>query len=186
MVDGQQRLTTFQLYLAAVRDYAKQAGFEDIVGLIEGYLFNEKQHLMVDPEIEKFKVWPTKYDRDLFQDIVMAGRPELRKKYRQHFYRGRDKIYEYRTVPKLLGAYGYFFERIKYAVESNELEDEFAETVEAKEEEGTGEGSSSGKTDPAKIARRRDALWEALIEEFKVVSRSGWKKVMTRRSSSKR
>ena len=52
VVDGQQRLTTFQLYLAAARDYAKQAGFEDTVGLIEGYLVNEKQHLMEDPYIE--------------------------------------------------------------------------------------------------------------------------------------
>jgi uncharacterized protein with ParB-like and HNH nuclease domain len=62
VVDGQQRLTTFQLYLAAARDYAKHAGFEDTVGLIEGYLLNEKEHLMEDPEVDKFKVWPTKYD----------------------------------------------------------------------------------------------------------------------------
>ena len=137
VVDGQQRLMTFQLYLAAARDYAKQAGFEDTVGLVEGYLFNEKEHLMEDPEIEKYKVWPTQYDRELFQDILIAGRPELRKKYREHFYKGRDKIYEYSTIPKLLGAYGYFFERIKHAVESDDLEDDFAETIEVDEDEGT-------------------------------------------------
>ena len=169
VVDGQQRLTTFQLYLAAARDYAKQAGFKDTVGLIEGYLINEKQHLMEDPDIEKFKVWPTKYDRELFQDIVTAGRPELRNKYQQHFYKGRDKIYEYRTVPKLLGAYGYFFDRIKHAVESDDLEDDFAETIEVKEEEDTREDSSSDKADRVITERRLDALWEALIEEFKVV-----------------
>ena len=170
MVDGQQRLTTFQLYLAAARDYAKQAGFEDTVGLIEGYLVNEKQHLMEDPDIEKFKVWPTKYDRELFQDIVMAGRPGLRKKYGQHFYKGRDKIYEYRTIPKLLGAYGYFFDRIKHAVESDDLEDDFAETIEAKEEDkNTGEESCSEKAHRMVLECRLDALWEALIEEFKVV-----------------
>ena len=170
VVDGQQRLTTFQLYLAAARDYAKQAGFEDTVGLIEGYLVNEKQHLMEDPDIEKFKVWPTKYDRELFQDIVMAGRTELRKKYGQHFYKGRDKIYEYRTIPKLLGAYGYFFDRIKHAVESDDLEDDFAETIEAKEEkQKTGEESCSEKAHRMVLECRLDALWEALIEEFKVV-----------------
>ena len=119
VVDGQQRLTTFQMYLAAARDYAQQAGFEDTVGLIEGYLFNEKEHLMEDPEIERFKVWPTKFDRQLFQDIVTIGRTELRRKYRAHFYKGRDKIYDYSTVPNLLGAYGYFFDRIKHAVESD-------------------------------------------------------------------
>jgi len=85
IVDGQQRLTTFQLYLAAARDYAKLAGFEVMAGIIEGYLFNEKQDLMEDPEVEKFKVWPTKYDRKLFQDIVLIGRQELREKYAEHF-----------------------------------------------------------------------------------------------------
>ena len=169
VVDGQQRLTTFQLYLAAARDYAKQAEFEDTVGLIEGYLFNEKQHLMAEPEIERYKVWPTKYDRELFQDIVMAGRSELRKKYGQYFYKGRDKVYEYRTVPKLLGAYGYFFDRIKHAVESDDLEDDFAETIETKDDEVNGEDTSSDKTERVEMALRLDALWEALIEEFKVV-----------------
>ena len=169
VVDGQQRLTTFQLYLAATRDYANQAGFEDTAGLIEGYLVNEKQHLMEDPDIEKFKVWPTNYDRELFQDIVMAGRLELRKKYRQHFYKGRDQIYEYRTIPKLLGAYGYFFDRIKHAVESDDLEDDFAETIEVKEDKGTERDSSSKKTDRNVMELRLDAVWEALIEEFKVV-----------------
>ena len=171
VVDGQQRLTTFQLYLAAARDYAKQAGFEGTVGLVEGYLFNEKEHLMEDPEIEKFKIWPTKYDRELFQDILITGRPELRKKYREHFYKGRDKIYEYSTIPKLLGAYGYFFERIKHAVESDDLEDDFAETIEVDEDEGKEAEAGSEEVDCERAAMevRLDALWEALIEEFKVV-----------------
>ena len=166
VVDGQQRLTTFQLYLAAARDYAKQAGLDETVGLIEGYLVNEKRHLMEDPDIEQFKVWPTKYDRELFQDILTAGRSELRKKYREHFYKERDKIYPYKTVPKLLGAYGYFFDCIKHAVESDDLQDDFAETTEPKEENGGGvESGPEGSTQ----ADRLDALWEALTEEFKVV-----------------
>lgn len=169
VVDGQQRLTTFQLYLAAVRDYAKQAGFDDTVDLIESYLVNEKQHLMADPNIEKFKVWPTKYDRELFQDIVTVGRAELRSKYPQHFYKWRDKIYEYSRIPKLLGAYGYFFDRVKHAVESDDLEDDFAETIEFEEPGGTQEGSSPQETDRNAMELRLDALWEALIEEFKVV-----------------
>lgn len=173
VVDGQQRLTTFQMYLAAARDYAQESGFEDTVGLIEGYLFNEKEHLMEDPEIERYKVWPTKFDRQLFQDIVTIGRTELRKKYRAHFYKGRDKIYDYSTVPNLLGAYGYFFERIKHAVESDDLEDDFAESIEIDGEEDAetkSTGAPDGKDqDRAAMELRLDALWEALIEEFKVV-----------------
>lgn len=172
VVDGQQRLTTFQLYLAAARDYAKQAGFEDTVGLIEGYLFNEKEHLMEDPEVEKFKVWPTKYDRELFQDILIEERPELRKKYSEYFYARRDKIYEYSTVPNLLGAYGYFFDRIKHAVENDDLEDDFAETIEVEDDETEDTVATSDEEhdeDRAAMEFRLDALWEALIEEFKVV-----------------
>ncbi len=171
VVDGQQRLTTFQIYLAAARDYAQQTGFEDTVGLIESYLFNEKEHLMEEPDVERFKVWPTKYDRELFQDIVTAGRPALRKKYHEHFYKGRDKIYEYRTIPRLLGAYGYFFDRIKHAVESDDLEDDFAETIEVEEDENRDGERSTPDLDAGRRARERrlDALWEALIEEFKVV-----------------
>lgn len=171
VVDGQQRLTTFQLYLAAARDYAHQAGFKDTVGLIEGYLYNEKQHLMEDPEVEKFKVWPTKYDRELFQDIIVSGRAALRKKYPDYFYKGRDKIYEYSTIPRLLGAYGFFFERIKHAVESDDLEDDFAETTDLAEDEDGEAGPEPVETDRERAAKelRLDALWEALIEEFKVV-----------------
>lgn len=171
VVDGQQRLTTFQLYLAAARDYASQVGFEHTVGLIKGYLFNEREHLMEDPEIEKFKVWPTKYDRELFQDILMNGRKELRKKYSAHFYKNRDKIYHYSTVPKLLGAYGYFFDRIKHAVESDDLEDDFAETTEFDEDEDAEAETHNVDGDHYRVAmeQRLDALWEALIEEFKVV-----------------
>ena len=171
VVDGQQRLTTFQLYLAAARDHAQQAGFEDTVGLIEGYLFNEKEHLMEEPEIEKFKVWPTKFDRELFQDIITNGRKELRKKYRAHFYKSRDKIYEYSTVPKLLGAYGYFYDRIKHAAESDDLEDDFAETIDLDVDEDSDVEPSATQDDQDRAAMelRLDALWEALIEEFKVV-----------------
>lgn len=173
VVDGQQRLTTFQLYLAAARDYARQAGFTDTVGLIEGYLFNEKEHLMEDPDVERFKVWPTKYDRELFQDIVTGTRDDLRKKYSQHFYKSRDKIYGYSTVPKLLGAYGFFFDRIKHAVESDDLEDDFAETIDLDaDDEDAAESEADASVadqDLAAMELRLDALWEALIEEFKVV-----------------
>ncbi|MEO1243721.1 MAG: DUF262 domain-containing HNH endonuclease family protein [Pseudomonadota bacterium] len=169
VVDGQQRLTTFQLYLAAARDYARQAGFEDTVGLIEGYLYNEKEHLMADPEIERFKVWPTKYDRELFQDIITLGREELRKKYIAHFYKGSDHIYGYKTVPNLLGAYGYFFDRIRQAVETDDLEDDFAESIEIDAEAEEEDAEESTDQDRAAMELRLDALWEALIEEFKVV-----------------
>ena len=161
VVDGQQRLTTFQLFLAAARDYATQSNFQKIAERIEGYLFNDRPQLMEHPEVEVLKVWPTKHDRELFQDILRLSREEIREKYSQHFYVNRDKIYNYRTVPNLLGAYGFFYERIRHAVETDELEDDFAEVGEDEE--------ASPPTDREIMELRLDAIWEALIEEFKAV-----------------
>ena len=130
VVDGQQRLTTFQIFLAAARDYARSVGFETSAEKITDYILNDKPHLMEDREVEIYKVWPTQYDRALFIDIMGGDRKALRKNYGQHFYVKRDKIYDYRIVPPLLSAYGYFYDKIKHAVESDDLDDEFAPSPE--------------------------------------------------------
>ena len=156
VVDGQQRLTTFQLFLAAARDYATSAKLEATASNIDSYLYNDKLHLMEEPDIEKFKVWPTQYDRPLFIDILTLGRAKLRAKYPDWFYKGQDKIYTYSYIPKLMLAYGYFFEKIKHAVETSDLESEFTD---ASTEVDSGHPNES----------KLDAIWQALVEEFKVV-----------------
>lgn len=78
---------------------------------------NDKPNLMERPDIEIYKIWPTQFDRELFIDIIQLGRQELRKKYRQHFYAIRDKVYDYNTVPRLLSGYGFFYDRIKNSVD---------------------------------------------------------------------
>jgi Protein of unknown function (DUF1524)/Protein of unknown function DUF262 len=166
VVDGQQRLTTFQIFLAAARDYARSVGFEKSAEKITDYILNDKPHLMEDRQVETYKVWPTQYDRTLFIDIVGGDRNALRTKYLQHFYAKRDKIYDYRTVPTLLSAYGFFFDKIKYAVESDDLDDEFAPSREAPEED-TEEAAAADAGTPDEL--KLDALWQALVEEFKVV-----------------
>ena len=162
VVDGQQRLTTFQLFLAAARHYATQTEFRETVERIEVFLFNDRSHLMENPEIEIFKVWPTEHDREIFQDILRISREGLRDKYSQHFYVRQDKIYGYKSVPNLLGAYGFFFDRIKHAVESDELDDDFAEVDEDEE-------AQTPRSSRDMMEIRLDAIWEALVEEFKAV-----------------
>lgn len=164
VVDGQQRLTTFQIFLAAARDYARSVGFEKSAEKITDYILNDKPHLMEDREVEIYKVWPTQYDRALFIDIINSGREALRKKYGQHFYAKRDKVYDYKTVPPLLSAYGFFFDKIKHSVESDDLDDEFAPSPEAPDND-TEEAACASSPDEVKF----DALWQALVEEFKVV-----------------
>jgi uncharacterized protein with ParB-like and HNH nuclease domain len=69
LVDGQQRITTFQLVLVAIRKSARAHQVSRLVDVINAYLFNEKSASMLDPERERFKLWPSSYDRALYQDI---------------------------------------------------------------------------------------------------------------------
>lgn len=67
VIDGQQRLTTFQLLLAALRDVATEHGshYGQEVGK---YLLNEG--VMENPEEERYKLWPSITDRRAFVSLV--------------------------------------------------------------------------------------------------------------------
>lgn len=67
VIDGQQRLTTFQLLLAALRDVAATNGSR-YADEIQKYLLNDG--VMEDPERERFKLWPSLTDRRAFVSIV--------------------------------------------------------------------------------------------------------------------
>ncbi|MGY2995057.1 DUF262 domain-containing protein [Mesorhizobium sp. URHB0026] len=67
VIDGQQRLTTFQLLLTALRDVAivHSPEYADEVGK---YIFNDG--VMEQPEVERFKLWPSLTDRASFIGVV--------------------------------------------------------------------------------------------------------------------
>lgn len=65
VIDGQQRLTTFQIFLAALRDFAKANDIQKYYEEISSYTYNKG--IMQDPEVEKFKVWPTQTDQPQFR-----------------------------------------------------------------------------------------------------------------------
>lgn len=66
LIDGQQRMTTTQLFLAALRDAATEAGATNLAQKIDG------QSLLTAYEIddEQLKVLPTQGDRKAFRDII--------------------------------------------------------------------------------------------------------------------
>lgn len=68
IIDGQQRLTTLQVFLAALRDFAR--GRDEHVADDAGRL--TLNPVRGDSE-ERFKVWPTNADRRVFETVMTAG-----------------------------------------------------------------------------------------------------------------
>src|SRR2546425_1215003 len=80
VIDGQQRLTTFQVILSAFRDVCAAAGHVGFAEECDRYLLNTG--IMADPQVERYKVWPTNVDRKQFSDVVDAkSRVELEKRH---------------------------------------------------------------------------------------------------------
>ena len=156
VVDGQQRLITFQLILAAIYWSAKDEHLESDLKEAKALIFNN-----TDVEEEKFKVWPNarrqNKDRNLYIDILCLNAKELKNKYPNAHkkrkdskplissnYRGEKKLYDLfpNCVPRFLGAFGFFKDKIETFLK------EYAPTHSR--------------------AECYEALWNALSENFEV------------------
>lgn len=109
VIDGQQRLTTLQIFLAAYRDFCRENGCEALAAECDKFLFNTG--MMADSKVDKFKVWPTQLDRQQFTDVIDAGsRQEVTKRYpikRRPYARKPD------ARPRMVEAYAFLFEQIE-------------------------------------------------------------------------
>lgn len=82
VIDGQQRLTTLQLLLCAFRDLARLREWKRLDRAATRYLENADADVMENPDEERFKLWPTKLNRELFRNIISAGaRDEIERLY---------------------------------------------------------------------------------------------------------
>lgn len=80
LIDGQQRLTTIQIFLEAFCDLCAAEGVRKYEKALLKLTRNDDP--MSEDEDEQFKVWPTNVDRDHFRKTMLAGSAdELRKSY---------------------------------------------------------------------------------------------------------
>lgn len=104
VIDGQQRLTTLQIFLAAYRDFCSQNDCAALAEECNKFLFNTG--MMADREVDKFKVWPTQLDRVQFVDVIDSqSRQELEKRHPQT---RRPYARKYDPRPRMVEAYLFF------------------------------------------------------------------------------
>lgn len=109
VIDGQQRLTTLQIFLSAFRDFCAERGCDDLARECEGFLLNKG--MMAEPDVDKFKVWPTQLDRLQFTDVIASGsRAEVERRHpltRRKYARKAD------PRPRMVEAYLFFHDEVR-------------------------------------------------------------------------
>ncbi len=105
VVDGQQRLTTFQLFLAAVRDAAREVGHAALVDQLESMILNPASRRPSDEKVDRYKLEASRYDRSLFKDLVDLPRSKVKELHPAHFYKNGN-LHE--SAPLPLAAWWFF------------------------------------------------------------------------------
>lgn len=108
VIDGQQRLTTLQIFIASFRDFCRAQECEDLARECDAFTLNKG--MMADPAIDKFKIWPTQLDRGQFTDVILSGsRIDLERKHPLVF---RKHARSPAPRPRMVEAYLFFYEQI--------------------------------------------------------------------------
>lgn len=88
VIDGQQRLTTLALFVAAVRRVCEERGFADDVAYLSPMVEN-KESVVHGRQAHRYKVWPNQADRDSFLQAMTGGGGDSRPERALEFFRGQ-------------------------------------------------------------------------------------------------
>ena len=157
VVDGQQRLTTFQLLLTAIREVAREYDCTNIIAYVNDYIFNKPKSKDTD-SLTRFKLTPTPSDREVFHDILDKEWGQVRTKYSRYYW-GRNVPKN--TPLKALRAYELFKQHIDLFVLSG--------PVDAEAESGPGPEDQDDEPDKNIIEVRLEALLRAVLSRMKLV-----------------
>ena len=111
LVDGQQRITSFQIALIAIREVAKFYEITSVVDEANKHIFNRKVSDTHSTSRDDFKLRPSKKDRSLFEAIALIGFEKFKKDHEEIF---SQPIQE---AEKLIQAYYTLYWNIKEMVE---------------------------------------------------------------------
>jgi uncharacterized protein with ParB-like and HNH nuclease domain len=153
VVDGQQRLTTFQLFLAAIREVGLRLNVPGMGEVVHDYLFVRPMSGDTDADA-RFKLVPTPEDRAIFHLIVGEGLTAVQAKYPNFFFQNGRVIK--RSAPLSVCALAYFVERIETYVEFGLSDDD------------TPAATATDEDADAPI-KRLQALLEAVLKYLKLV-----------------
>ena len=139
IIDGQQRLTTFQVVLCAVRDVCEDIGrlkaeFLPIAKDIQKYIFNAGRNVHADGQ---FKLLPTEYDREAFKSVVSGNLSDNRSKIVEAYCYFRQEIERFidDDAPKasaLLDAIGEDFGLVSIKIDNDDEPELIFESLNAR------------------------------------------------------
>ena len=158
VVDGQQRLTTFMLLLAALREVAREHECAGLVETTAEYLFNRPGSADSDPNA-RYKLMPTPADRAVFLDVLDKQLAEVRQAQGSAYWGGRVPQ---NTQRRALRAFEFFRSQIATFVATG-LGDEEDIDFDTESQEDTGMAPG------ADVERRLGALLEALVFRLKLI-----------------
>lgn len=117
VIDGQQRLATFQIFLAALRDVCARSQQQALADECQDYLLN--RGMMDQPDIEQYKLWPTKWDRDQFRDVIDSQSQE--EVQRRHPLVWRKYARKPEPLPIMIECYLYFYDQMQALLQDEEI-----------------------------------------------------------------